>query len=114
MEVIILLLVFGLIAVRMSMKISARAKDTTKVDSETESLWNFVFEEEDHKTDVELENVKEVKKNVGTEKRKVESVVFRNKEVQEKRKDEKSEQKDKSFSLKEAVIYSTILDRPYK
>ena len=107
-------MVFGLIAVRMSMKISARAKYTTKVDSETESLWNFAFEEEDHKTDVELENVEEVKKNVETEKREVESVVFRNKEVQEKRKDEKSEQKDKSFSLKEAVIYSTILDRPYK
>lgn len=114
MEVIILLLVFGLIAVRMSMKITARAKDTTKVGSETESLWNFAFEEEDHKTDVELENVEEVKKNVETEKREVESVVLRNKEVQEKRKDEKSEQKDKSFSLKEAVIYSTILDRPYK
>ena len=114
MEVIILLLVFGLIAVRMSMKISARAKGTTRVDSETESLWNFAFEEEDHKTDVELENVEEVKKNVETEKREVESVVLRNKEVQEKRKDEKSEQKDKSFSLKEAVIYSTILDRPYK
>ena len=114
MEVIILLLVFGLIAVRMSMKISARAKDTTKVDSETKSLWNFAFEEEDYKTDVGLENVEEVKTNVEVEKRKVENVVLRNKEVQEKQKDEKSEQKGKSFSLKEAVIYSTILDRPYK
>ena len=114
MGVIILLLVFVLIAVKMSMKISAKAKDATSVGSETKSLWNFVFEQEGQAADAEFGSVETVKKNVETEKREVENVVARNKEVQEKPENEKPEHKGKSFSLREAVIYSAILDRPYK
>lgn len=113
MEVIILLLVFALIAVRMSVKISAKAKNATKTSSETESLWNFVFEQEEQKNNDEFENVEVAEKNTETAKRKVENVVVQNKEMQDKKENGQSELKEK-FPLRDAVIYSTILDRPYK
>lgn len=114
MEVIILLLVFALIAVRMSVKISAKAKNATKASSSgTESLWNFVFEQEEQKNNDEFENVEVAEKNTETVKRKVENVVVQNKEMQDKKENGQSELKEK-FPLRDAVIYSTILDRPYK
>lgn len=113
MEVIILLLVFALIAVRMSVKISAKAKNATKASSGTESLWNFVFEQEEQKNNDEFENVEVAEENTETVKRKVENVVVQNKEMQDKKENEQSELKEK-FPLRDAVIYSTILDRPYK
>lgn len=113
MGVIILLLVFALIAVKMSVKISAKAKNATKTSSEREGLWNFVFEQEEQKNNDKFENVEAVEKNTEAVKRKVKNVVAENKEVQDKKENGQSELKEK-FPLRDAVIYSTILDRPYK
>lgn len=114
MGMIVALLVFAIIAIKMAAKVLAKAKEASSASSKANAFLNFDFEKAEPLVDDWSENVEAVEKKTKPAKAKVGNIVEKNGEEQKDKAKEQSKPKGGSFPLKEAVIYSTILDRPYK